>query len=435
MLLSCAVENFRSFLDEQELSLVANSRQSNLLSHLVEIPAHEQKVLPLAAIYGANGAGKSNFVRALRWMKAMVLRSTANEARVKGCQPFLFARPERATRVSLRFLRDGFVFDYAFSAFPARIDSEWLDVISPTGRELVLYERRTTPENASEIEYGDELGPLSQRLQAMRTLGPRSTELFLSRIIRDIPSEELPKQLVSAMAWFKALEIISADSNSTPLFDRLTQDIEYRSYVEGLLRRADTGVSQLAPRVVSHHIENLGALNRRRAEKKEPGARFIAGGLRLVKVSDELAEERSLRTLHTSGEGSDAELDFSEESDGTQRLAHLAAAAFAAGREPSVLVVDELDRSLHAVLVKTFVGEFLSRANGKRNQLIFTTHETHVLDQDLLRRDEVWFAQKSANGATELFSLDDFPVRNDLRLDRSYLSGRFGAVPPTFGPA
>ena len=85
------------------------------------------------------------------------------------------------------------------------------------------------------------------------------------------------------------------------------------------------------------------------------------------------------------------------------------------------------------MLVKAFLQEFLARARGRRNQLICTTHETHVLDQDLVRRDEVWFVEKGKDGASQLFSLDDFPVRTDLRLDRGYLTGRFGAVPPAYG--
>lgn len=432
MLLSFSVETFRSFLDEQELSLLANSRQSNLLSHLVDIPGQAEKALPVAAVYGANGAGKSNFVRALKWMRSTVLKSSANEDRVRGRQPFLFAASERPTRLSLRFLSGDLVFDYGFSTFSNRVDSEWLSVINSSGRELVLFERRTKSDHASVIEYGDELGPISERLAAIRTLGPRITELFLSRVLRDIPNEELPSQIREAAKWFVALDVVSPDSSYAPFFDRLKAEPAYRKYVEDLLRRADTGVNQLSPKVVLHPIESLEALSRRRLERIEPGARFVSSGLRLVKVSDELAEERSLRAVHTSGDGPEAELDFTEESDGTQRLAHLAASTFSAGREPRVVVVDELDRSLHAVLVKSFVAEFLARANGQRNQLIFTTHETHVLDQDLLRRDEVWFAQKSIAGATELFSLSDFPVRNDLRLDRSYLGGRFGAIPPSF---
>ena len=124
-------------------------------------------------------------------------------------------------------------------------------------------------------------------------------------------------------------------------------------------------------------------------------------------------------------------LPFSEESDGTQRLTHLLPALHTICQNQGLFVIDEFDRSLHPLLAKGFVRTFLQLCAGKGSQLIFTTHETAFLDLELLRRDEIWFAdKKQKEGTTELYSLADYKVRTDLKIDKAYLQGRFEAVPP-----
>ena len=140
---------------------------------------------------------------------------------------------------------------------------------------------------------------------------------------------------------------------------------------------------------------------------------------------------RSIKSEHITPDGRRVTLPFSEESDGTLRLTYLLPALHAICRKPGLYVIDEIDRSLHPLLATGFVRSFLKACAGRGSQLIFTTHETAFLDLDLLRRDEVWFADKKLpEGATELYSLADYKVRTDLRIDKAYLEGRFEAVPP-----
>jgi AAA15 family ATPase/GTPase len=132
-----------------------------------------------------------------------------------------------------------------------------------------------------------------------------------------------------------------------------------------------------------------------------------------------------------TAEGTRVTLPFSEESDGTQRVTHLLPALHAAGDALGVYVIDEIDRSLHPLLAKGFVRSFLDTCASKGGQLIFTTHETAFLDTELLRRDEIWFTDKKrAEGNTELYSLADYKVRTDLKIDKAYLQGRFDGIPP-----
>ena len=122
-------------------------------------------------------------------------------------------------------------------------------------------------------------------------------------------------------------------------------------------------------------------------------------------------------------------LPFGEESDGTQRLLHLLPALYHLKTACKVFVIDELDRSLHPLLTHSILDFFVTSCPGACQQLIVTSHETHLLDQNLLRRDEIWFAEKDEMQQTKLFSLADLGVRKDLRLERGYLQGRFGGVP------
>jgi len=133
-------------------------------------------------------------------------------------------------------------------------------------------------------------------------------------------------------------------------------------------------------------------------------------------------------TLQAAHVHSDAltHLPLEDESDGTRRLLHLLPALFYMQTSP-VIVIDEIDRSLHPQLSKHLIRQFLKL--GGQRQLLFTTHDLNLMDLDLLRRDEIWFAEKK-EGATELYSLADFKVRKDLSIDKAYLEGRFGAVPP-----
>jgi AAA15 family ATPase/GTPase len=117
------------------------------------------------------------------------------------------------------------------------------------------------------------------------------------------------------------------------------------------------------------------------------------------------------------------------ESDGVRRFLHLLPELYRLRSTGGVFVIDEFERSMHPMLARKFIEFFLKAGQGTASQLIFTTHETNLLDLDLMRRDGIWFAEKDNEGATQLYSLADFKVRNDLRIEKGYLQGRFGAIP------
>lgn len=427
MLISLLLENFRSFADEQELSAVANGKHQNLTDHLVALPGHDEKVVPVVAIYGPNGAGKSNVVRALYWLRRELNRAAGE---FTSRERNLFLDATRATRLVVRFWSIASVYEYGVTLVDHRVETEWLSEVTRGGVERSVFERRTSDQGTTTVEYGKGFSSQTEKFAALRVLGALPGQLFLTRVWRDVHDEELPECFRAPLEWFDRLVIVRTEDVYRPLGSRIHEEAGFRSEIAQLLKDSGTGVEDVSSDVVE--IITVSELNDQELdsfERKPVGSSFARRGKHiLVKLADERVAVQRVVAVH-HGSTAPVRLPFEEESDGTQRLAHLAPALYEADKAPNVFVVDELDRSLHAVLVKEFVGAFLSRAKGHRSQLIFTTHETHALDQALLRRDEVWFVEKNRDGASELYSLDDFPVRTDLRLDRSYLQGRFGAVP------
>ena len=138
---------------------------------------------------------------------------------------------------------------------------------------------------------------------------------------------------------------------------------------------------------------------------------------------------RQINALYNSAAGDNVTLPLHEESDGSRQLLNLLPALYKLKMAGGVFVIDEIERSMHPILARKFIEYFLKAARGSNSQIIFTTHESTLLDLDILRRDGIWFAEKNEAGATQLYSLADFKVRNDLRIDKGYLQGRFGAIP------
>ena len=146
-------------------------------------------------------------------------------------------------------------------------------------------------------------------------------------------------------------------------------------------------------------------------------------------------ERITIHAAHEHQPGKVVPMELADESDGTRRLLELIPALHDLHTRGGVYFIDEIDRSLHPMLVRNFLEHFLRSCDRSQRQLIMTTHESNLLDQELLRRDEIWFAEKDPAGATHLYSLMDFKVRNDLEIRKHYLQGRFGAVPFLGDPA
>jgi AAA15 family ATPase/GTPase len=444
MILNFSVNNFRSFREEQKLSMVASNRFADHANHLRTIPDDENKLLPVAVIYGANGAGKSNLVNALSFLERLVLRGTEDK-KPTGRRPFLLdtTSAKEPTELTIQFLEDGRVYEFGCRVSDKLIDAEWLCLLRD-GKETIVYERVTNSDGEVTIEAGlvlkdDTWGDHSKPL-ALSRVGALPNQLFLHVVGKSLRERDQGPVMAGAIRWFRErLTIIKPEDSFGDLAGLVAQNTAFATFAGEFLKRVATGVDRL--RVDTAEVEEKMLLGLADGMKQivadlPPGETTVIvapDGSQFIVEKGEGTKVR-LRTVqseHVTAEGTRVTLPFSEESDGTQRVTHLLPALHAAGDALGVYVIDEIDRSLHPLLAKGFVRSFLDTCASKGGQLIFTTHETAFLDTELLRRDEIWFTDKKrAEGNTELYSLADYKVRTDLKIDKAYLQGRFDGIPP-----
>jgi uncharacterized protein len=444
MLLSFSIANFRSFREEQTLSMVASSRQPDHPEHLSPLSDDENKALPVAAIYGANGAGKSNLVKALAFLESLVLRGTEPKKPI-GRRAFLLdeVSPTQPTELSAQFVEDGRVYVFGCRVSDKLVDAEWLSLLRD-GKEISVYERLTNSNEEVTIDAGpvleDDTWGNHAKALALTKVGVLPNQLFLHALGKSLREQDQGPVMAGALRWFsERLSIIPAEASFSPLAHLVAQDKTFTEFAGDFLRKVATGVDRLrvdTAQVEEGMLTTFGSAVQHMIQEMPPGesASFSSpDGTELLVEKGEgtKVQLRTLKSEHVAADGTRVTLPFSEESDGTQRLTHLLPALHAICQKPGLFVIDEIDRSLHPLLAKGFVRAFLKACAGHGSQLIFTTHDTTFLDLDLLRRDEIWFAaKKQPVGQTELYSLADYKVRTDLKIDKAYLQGRFEAVPP-----
>jgi hypothetical protein len=416
--------------------MVASNRLSGSHDdHAVPIPDSKERVLRAAVLYGANGAGKSNLFKALSYLKTVAL-NRRNRNSGTGREAFRLGDAAVGTSdFDLQFIVSDRLYRFGFKVDDERITEEWLFQVVGN-RQKPLYERTTDEKGRVAVDAAG-LKDAGEKVKALATVGGPGNQSFLATVIATMGMGEFGEELVEVVAWFnKGLTLVGPGEPYRGLEARLDRDPEFREFAGSYLKSASTGVDGLE-------------VHRREVPKDE-----LLGLVREDMVSrmlDSVAEDGVTISLGTRGDGKESvvgrdgdhfyqisiqaahgreperavRLELAEESDGTRRLLNLIPVM----RSPlgCVCVIDEIDRSLHPMLVREFLGSFLGREGSR--QIIVTTHETNLLDQDLLRRDEIWFAEKDQSAATRLYSLLDFKVRNDRDIRKGYLQGRFGAIP------
>jgi AAA15 family ATPase/GTPase len=410
MLIEFSVSNFRSIRERQTLSLVADSGRELRDTH-VTVPAAKgtPALLRAAVIYGANAAGKSNLLKALEFFRSLVLDS-ARESRAGDplpVQPFLLddASANAPSRFEVLFVQQGVRYQYGVELDRERVRQEWL-VAYPGGRPQRWFER----ELGQPWHFGPHLKPhKSRRLWADAT---RDNALFLSTAVQ-LNAE----QLRPVYDWFRQqLRFINepgAHMSPGYTIHQCGQDADQRARIAAFLQTADLGID---------------AIEIQRKQVPESALpESMPESLRATLLRDGLPVPR-LRHRSVGDRSVDFSLD--EESNGTQKLFALAGPLLDVLKNGRVLVVDELDTSLHPALMRHLIGLFHDpAANPHGAQLIFTTHDTSVLDRSLLRRDQVWFVEKDREQQSRLYPLTDFHPRKEESFGRGYLQGRYGAVP------
>lgn len=411
MLLEFRVRNYKSIRDEQVLSLVASGGHKEPIDP--RIAPTGLKSLPWAVrsavICGPNASGKSSLLLALAYMRAVVAESasTMQPGQTYSVQPFRLdeASAKGPTEFEMTFVIDGVRHQYAFAMTAERIVSESL-VVYRTSKPSRWFSRALADDGETyDYEFSVYLtGP--RRLWQDST---RPNALFLStaaQLNSDLLSP-IFQWIVKSVAYLPAGAPLPPDFTTAMLSTR-----EGRDSIREFLSAADISIAdvQAVP-----------------LKESRGQAQLHAGGV--THAVREKAEVLVPIFEHATPKGR-AKFELQEESEGTQRLYSLVAPLLSVLKDGRILVVDELDSSLHTLLVRRLISMFHDPALNKSGaQLVFSTHDASLLDHALFLRDQIWFTEKDGSQATQLYPLTDFSPRSREAWQRNYLTGRYGAVP------
>jgi hypothetical protein len=432
MLLDFKAENIRSYRDELELSMVASTLSEPYVRR--SIPWREDgktvDVLPVAGLFGGNASGKTNALRVMNDMRSFVLASFRLLSPTGGIPrlPFLLSSSPGATptRFEIDLILDGIRHQYGFVLDDERVLEEWAYTF-PKGRASALFTR-----NGDDVEIGRSLHGRGRSVIDLL----RPNALFLSTAAAANNSDLLP-----LYAWFDR-NLLLAEVQTRPMRQLMTlnmlRDGPHRRQVLDFLREADLGITGAKPNELDPELKG----------RLEQAVRILVEGvdLSLTGLDPDDAEFAAQPFAGASliHEGSDGEVAFGPENEsyGTQVWFGLIGPIIKVLSEGSVFLADELDASLHPTLVAHIIALFQDpETNPRRAQLIFNSHDTSLLGNAwtlpgpdgktyrLLGRDQIWFTEKSRDGATRLYPLSDMGPRKDEAIETRYIAGRYGGVP------
>lgn len=415
MLIEFSVGNYKSFKDIVTFSMVAAnlvSKDKSLDENNVFAVDEELKLLKTGAIYGANASGKSNLGQALGFMKWFMVnssRETQSTDKIDAQSFRLSTETEgKPSYFELVFLMDGRRYRYGFEVTQEKVVSEWLYYV-PKVRETRLFEREFDKIKSSKTYNADGI--------EKRT---RSNALFLS--VSAQFNVDLAERILH---WvIHKLHIISG------LYDQIylnytigcfISNDDIKSDIIQLIKKLDLGISNIQVDQEELTIDSLP--NQMPDDLKkfiiESGNKATSIGISHRKFDAE--------GKYQSIEKFDLE---SHESEGTKKVFALAGPLITALKHGHILIIDEFDARLHPLISLAIVKLFNSRESNPNNaQLIFMTHDTNLLSNKIFRRDQVWFTEKNRYGATDLYSLAEYKIRNDASFESDYIKGKYGAIP------
>lgn len=427
LLLRFAVENHRSIRERQELSFAASALKGRADGLLSCDAVKSHAVVPAAVIYGANASGKTNLVDAVGTMRNLVLWSHIKGTPRGGVSRHKFRLDpdcvERPSCFEVDFTLEGVRYHYGFEATDRAFTSEWL-YESPRAHSRKLFERQE-----QNFQFGRGLKGQNQSVARLT----RSNSLFLSAAAQN--GHEL---LTRVYEYFQNLVFTRTDSEPpsgmptqfegrTLVFEDVEKELDSRVF--GFLDLLDTGVCGY------RRLVTVGSQRLRQVPQDQAFQDIIEQDHMHLSVpegfiTDDMRTSVELAFSHRGKDGEKVDFEFDDESSGTRRLLAILGKIFRAIDEGLPIFIDELDLSLHTAASEAVLRLFCSRkTNPNGAQLLATTHDTNLMRSDILRRDQLWFAEKSKDGSTTIYPLTDFRTRKEDNIELGYRQGRYGAVP------
>jgi AAA15 family ATPase/GTPase len=424
MIIEFRVQNHRSFHKEQVLNLAASNYDKSCLENLISPDlqgVNDLRLIKAVALYGPNAGGKTNVLLALRFLRWLVVESATGqkpEAKLP-IEPFRLSKEslEMPTTLELTFVAENVRYELAVAVTKDRVVQERL-VAYPNGRSQVWYDRVWNDEAKRYDWLPDKPADFQRDLGIVEKT--RENALFLSTAVQWNNTQVAP-----VYQWFsKKLKFLNLSAEA-PLPHNMTARMvshseESRKLISSVLRSADLGLMDVEAREEAPEGEAVKFLGALKTFMREAGA-----------PTDTLPDRFWQVTFQHEGKGGESfPINWIDESGGTRRFFSVLGPWLDAVQNEQVLCVDELETSLHPSLAAELLRLLfkMTKAN-TRSQLLFTTHNPLLLDTSLLRRDQIWFADKNQAGESFLYPLTDYKPRSDESLVRGYLSGRYGAVP------
>lgn len=444
MLVGFSVSNFKSFNKPQSISFMA-SKITRHKMHVLNI--ENRRILKSGLIFGANAGGKSNLIKAIAFSRQIVLNGIGNVnlskrhfrvAKDKYTEPGVF---------EYRIMVDNQEFSYgvAVSYADHEIVGEWLNKIKSNGEEECLFNRGIDKNGLSYAEtdvFFETDEDRSKMHFYLEGFGENISDAYRKKtILNDIALRTTDEKGIFAKIrkvyeWFENMIILFPNSKYKNLNDAAAEE-EKRTLFSHLMSYFDTGIESVEAQKeemdLDKFFDDFGMEN---AEKikinisnkaKDHPVMIKINEQAFVLRKDETGNIVYNKIMLNHGNPDDL-FDYIDESDGTKRLFDLLP-LFNLKQRNRVILIDEIDRSLHTNLTKRFLELFYEYTENYNCQIIATTHDTNLLDLELLRQDEIWFVERQDNHSSKIFSLNKFKQRYDKRIDRDYLLGRYGAIP------
>lgn len=429
MILRVILKNFLSFNEEAQFDMFPNMKKTSLSKH-INVFEDKVAVLKMAAIYGSNGAGKSNLLKGLDFLKELATDKTFLDKESVG--KYFFGLKKDAgiqpLELTVEFItKAGVPYVYSVEITKGGIKYETLQV-SGLGKSdnINVFTRE-----GRKVQYA--ITPSEEISKMVTVWMEKNPFASLLTINNDVPILT-DENINNGQKWFEnELEIIGLHSFSPALIDIFKNKQRVRKFASQLFKAIDLGIDDV--KVETENVEdyisahNASMLPIDKVKKMRSGKMSHIVNFRntsIISIEKGVQKISQMMFEQFGKDGFSKEMDIQAQSDGTVRLLSLVPAFYDAMKVGKTVIIDELDHSIHPHLVRELVRYFSSQKT--KGQLIFTTHQTCLLNQNFIRKDEVWLVEKK-DGNSHMYSLNDFIIHQSISIEKGYLEGRYGAIP------
>lgn len=442
MLIRFSVENMLSFKERTTFSMIPG--KGTLKKEHKTKPIKGVSVLKTSVVFGANASGKSNLIKAISFGKKLILDGTNTNSSIE-YEPFkLDVKSIKGnSRLEYEIQTKGKNYAYGFVFNAKSILEEWLYELSKTG-EKKIFERSAIAKKTFDIDYILKLNQGTDEKQFLQviTKATPDNQLFLHEVFTRKMEGNVShiEDLQNVIDWFlNSLKVIFPDDKYREgIKSEVTNNEKLQHIYEELLRYFDTGIDGICLKDVE--LNKIGIPDKVLEKIKEDLLNIKLENIRSIlstpentyfifKDKGKVKAQKFMTKHQVTGNNTEELFDTADESDGTNRIIDYIPLIIDLIRGDKVFIIDEMERSLHPNLIYDLFDLFLTNCKDVNSQLIIATHESSLLTQKLLRKDEIWFAVKDNLRASHLHSLEDYNVRFDKEIRKDYLLGRYKGIP------